>query len=143
MNASIDYPLKTKRLVFGQVTICNGCCCGNTERGLPEVLVEWLKKEWRRRGLLKRIQLTISGCVGPCDVPNVVIITTSSGTEWFGNITKFEQYRDLLEWAARCKDAGRMLVLPCEFGSLRTDPFFSIGPRELKGGAVCIATQEL
>jgi hypothetical protein len=77
-----DYPLKTKRLVVGQVTICRGCCCGDTERGRPAVPVEWLKNEWRARGLLKRVQLTISGCVGPCDVPNVVVITRPWGTEW-------------------------------------------------------------
>jgi hypothetical protein len=118
-----DCPLKTKRLVVGQVTICRGCCCGNVERGLPEVPVEWLKSEWRKRGLLKRVQLTISGCVGPCDVPNVVVITSSSGTEWLGNIVKFDQYRSLLEWAARCRDAGEMLALPGEFHECRISPF--------------------
>ncbi len=91
VNGDREYPLK-KKLVVGQITICRGCCCGNTERGLPDVPVEWLKSEWRKRGLLKRVQLTISGCVGPCDVPNVVVITTSSGTEWLGNIDKVEQY---------------------------------------------------
>jgi len=65
----------------------SGCCCGNTERGLPDVPVEQLKSEWRKRGLLKRIQLTISGCVGPCDVPNVVVITTAGGTQWLGNVS--------------------------------------------------------
>jgi cobaltochelatase CobN len=115
--------IKTKRLVIGQITICRGCCCGNTERGLPEVPVEWLKSEWRKRGLLKRVQLTISGCVGPCDVPNVVVITTSSGTEWLGNIDKFEQYRTLLEWALQCRDAGEMLALPREFDDCRVSPF--------------------
>jgi cobaltochelatase CobN len=84
VNEDRDCPLKTKRLVIGQITVCRGCCCGNVERGLPEVPVEWLKNEWRKRGLLKRVQLTISGCVGPCDVPNVVLITTSAGTEWRG-----------------------------------------------------------
>jgi len=59
--------------------------------------------------LLKRVQLTISGCVGPCDVPNVVVITISSGTEWLGNVIKFDQHRSLLEWAVRC-DASR---IPC------------------------------
>jgi hypothetical protein len=120
-----DYSLKTKRLVVGQITICRGCCCGNTERGLPEVPVEWLKREWRKRGLLKRVQLTISGCVGPCDVPNVVVITSSSGTEWLGNIVKFEQYCSLLEWAVRCRDAREMLVLPLEFHECRISPFCS------------------
>ena len=123
MNAQRDYPLKTKRLGIGQVTICRGCCCGNTDRGLPEVPVEWFKKEWRTRGLLKRVQLTISGCVGPCDVPNVVVITSSSGTEWLGNITNFDQYRSLLEWAVRCRDAGEMLALPPHFLECRISPF--------------------
>ena len=123
MNEDRDCPLKTKRLVVGQITICRGCCCGNVERGLPEVPVEWLKSEWRKRGLLKRVQLTISGCVGPCDVPNVVVITTSSGTEWLGNIVRFDQYRSLVEWAVRCRDAGEMLALPREFQECRISPF--------------------
>jgi cobaltochelatase CobN len=97
LNVHRDYPQKTKRLVVGQVTICRGCCCGDTERGLADVPVDWLKDERRKRGLLKRVQLTISGCVGPCDVPNVVVITSSSGTEWLGNISNFEQYRSLLD----------------------------------------------
>ena len=125
MTEDRDCPLKTKRLVVGQITICRGCCCGNVERGLPEVPVEWLKSEWRKRGLLKRVQLTISGCVGPCDVPNVVVITSSSGTEWLGNIVKFDQYRSLVEWAVRCRDAGEMLILPREFLECRISPFCS------------------
>src|ERR1700740_1704826 len=100
-----------------------GGCCGNTEGGLPEVPVEWLKSEWRKRGLLKRVQLTISGCVGPCDVPNVVVGTSSPGPEWLGNIDRLEQYRSLLEWAVRCRDAGEMLDLPGEFLRHRTSPF--------------------
>jgi hypothetical protein len=125
MNPHRDYTLKTKRLVVGQVTICRGCCCGNTERGLPEVPVEWLKNEWRKRGLLKRVQLTISGCVGPCDVPNVVVIASASGTDWLGNFERIEQYRTLLEWAHRCRDAGEMLALPSEFQRYRISPFCS------------------
>ena len=87
--------------------------------------MEWLKTEWRKRGLLKRVQLTISGCVGPCDVPNVVVITTASGTEWLGNIVGFEQYQSLLEWAVRCRDAGQMLALPREFHGCKISPFCS------------------
>jgi len=40
VNGHQDCPLKTKRLVVGQITICRGCCCGNVERGLPEAPVE-------------------------------------------------------------------------------------------------------
>lgn len=123
MNRPEDCRLTTKRLVVGQITICRGCCCGNTERGLPEVPVEWLKHEWRKRGLLKRFQLTISGCVGPCDVPNVVVITSPLGTEWLGNIDRFDHYTSLMEWAVRCRDAGKMLDLPREFQAHRVNPF--------------------
>jgi hypothetical protein len=125
VNKQQGYALKTKRLVIGQITICRGCYCGNTERGLPEAPVEWLKGEWRRHGLLKRVQLTISGCVGPCDVPNVVVITSPENEVWLGNISRFEEYRDLLEWALRCRDAGEMLALPSQFHERRISPFCS------------------
>jgi cobaltochelatase CobN len=74
--------------------------------------VDWLKKEWRARGLLKRVQLTISGCLGLCDLPNVVTISNEKGTQWFGEITEFDQYRDLVDSATRSKDAGERLPLP-------------------------------
>jgi len=115
--------LETKRLVIGQVAVCQGCCCGNTANGRPPVPVHWLKKEWRARGLLKRVQFTISGCLGPCDLPNAITISSESGTEWFGGITQFEQYRALVEWASRSRDAGELLPLPKEFRQRTLNPF--------------------
>jgi hypothetical protein len=61
--------LITKRQVLGQLVLCKGCCCGRTDRGLPEVPVERIKEIWQREKLNRSIQLTISGCLGPCDVP--------------------------------------------------------------------------
>jgi cobaltochelatase CobN len=107
--------LETKRRVIGQMIVCQGCCCGATQKDRPEVPVDWLKDEWRKRGLLKRFQLTVSGCVGPCDLPNVVEINSEAGALWLGNITDFNQYRSLVDWAARSVDAGRLLELPQEF----------------------------
>jgi cobaltochelatase CobN len=106
--------LETKRRVIGQMIVCQGCCCGATQKGRPEVPVDWLKDEWRKRGLLKRFQLSISGCIGPCDVPNVVEIASEAGSQWLGNIVDFDQYRSLLEWAVRSVDAGGLLDLPRE-----------------------------
>ncbi len=120
------FPLTTKRLVLGHVSVCQGCCCGNTANGKPAVPVEWLKKEWRARGLLKRIQLSISGCLGPCDVPNVVTISNENGTRWLGEITELHQYRTLLEWAVRSKDAGELLPLPDEFRRHVLHPFCKV-----------------
>src|SRR5271168_7688 len=123
MSQNDEFSLVTKRLVIGQVAVCLGCCCGNTANGRPAVPVDWLKTEWRARGLLKRVQLSISGCLGPCDLPNVVTISNETGTQWFGEITQFEQYRDLVEWATRSRDAGELLPLPKEFQRHTLHPF--------------------
>ena len=114
---------ETKRRVIGQLIVCQGCCCGATYKGRPEVPAEWLKTEWRKRGLLKRVQLSISGCVGPCDVPNVVVVQSESGSQWLGNLTEFNQYRSLLEWAGRSMDAGHLLELPKEFKDHIIEPW--------------------
>jgi hypothetical protein len=128
------FPLTTKRLVLGQVSVCQGCCCGNVANGRPAVPVEWLKREWRARGLLKRVQLSISGCLGPCDIPNVVTISNESGTHWLGGITEFSQYRALLEWAVASRDAGELLPLPSQFREHRLHPFLNSDP----GGALSL-----
>ncbi len=84
MGQTDKFSLVTKRLVIGHVTVCQGCCCGNIENGRPPVPVDWLKKEWRARGLLKRVQLTKSGCLGPCDLPNVVTVSATAGPNGSG-----------------------------------------------------------
>ncbi len=121
--AKSSHALSTKRLVIGNVAVCFGCCCGQTDRGKPAVPVEWLKSEWRRRGLLKNMQLSISGCLGPCDLPNVVRIDTPEERIWLGNVERDEQYRELLDWAARSKTAGRCLPLPQGLRGHTLDPF--------------------
>jgi predicted metal-binding protein len=115
--------LTTKRKVIAQMFVCQGCCCGQVERGRPAVPAEWLKQEWRKRGLLKRVQLTISGCLGPCDVPNVVSIVTCEKTFWLGNISRQDQYQSLLDWASRSKDSGGACEIPSELAHhLLEDP---------------------
>lgn len=115
--------LTTKRMVIGQIVVCSGCCCGAVNRGKPEVPVDWLKREWRARGLLKNIQLSISGCLGPCDLPNVVRISGPSIEVWLGNINGAEQYAKLVDWADQSRITGVFLPLPGEFESLRFNPF--------------------
>lgn len=119
--------LNTKRLVIGHVVMCRGCCCGDINKGKPEVPVEWLKQEWRQKGLLRNIQLTISGCLGPCDLSNVVSISSPAGSVWLGNIRHFQQYADLVDWALQSKAAEELLPLPREFEELRFDPFRYVG----------------
>jgi len=115
--------LRTKRIKLADVLVCSGCCCGHVEKGHPEVPVAWLKEEWRSRGLLKSIQLTIAGCIGPCDVPNVLCITTGRGSTWIGNIDRHDQYQALVTWAVQSKTAGELAPLPGEFRDKLFSPF--------------------
>ena len=115
--------LSTKRTVLAQLSVCLGCCCGNVNRGKPEVPLDWLKQEWRQRGLAKHVQLTISGCLGPCDLRNVASLSSSAGSVWLGNIQHRHQYRALVQWASQIKDSGRLQPIPDDLASLRFDPF--------------------
>jgi len=114
--------LQTKRRVIGQMTVCWGCCCGAIHRGKPEVPVEWLKQEWRSRGLLKVLQLTIAGCMGPCDLNNVVRISGPVEDVWLGGVDRFQLYSSLADWASESRGAGMLLPLPAEFAALRFSP---------------------
>ncbi len=104
--------MHTKRQTLGQLILCKGCCCGQTERGLPEVPVDRIKAVWQREKLNRTIQLTISGCLGPCDVPNVVLILTPEASAWYGRIAGDAAYDALIEWARACHAAGTVLPIP-------------------------------
>lgn len=115
--------METKRRTLAHVLVCSGCCCGRTDRGRPEVPVDWLKREWKGRRLLKQVHLSISGCLGPCDLPNVVCVVTPAGIAYLGGFTATAQYQLLLEWAESCSDAGQLRPLPAELAALRLERF--------------------
>jgi hypothetical protein len=115
--------IEPKLLMLAQISICDGCCCGKTEKGHPEVPVQWLKQEWKLRGLLKRVHLSISGCLGPCDVPNVIAITSSEGTQWLALLNSRKHYAILADWAEQSKNADRLLPLPKELRNQALMPY--------------------
>jgi cobaltochelatase CobN len=115
--------LRTRRRPLAQIVLCQGCCCGQTGRGLPAVPLDLLKPAWKGEKLNKVVQLTVSGCLGPCDLPNVCCINTPDEQAWYGRLTTPEDYAVLLNWARRCRDEGRLLPLPDELDHLRFRPW--------------------
>jgi cobaltochelatase CobN len=111
--------LRTRRNPLAQIVLCQGCCCGQTGRGLPAVPLDWLKPLWKAEKLNKIVQLTVSGCLGPCDLPNVCCIVTPEEQAWYGRLTTREDYAVLLQWARRCQAERRVLPLPTELEHLR------------------------
>jgi cobaltochelatase CobN len=74
------------RVQDGHLFVCYGCCCGRTEKGFPALPLEEFKRQWKERGIRRRFHLTISGCLGPCQLANVVLILFRGRSLWLHSI---------------------------------------------------------
>lgn len=106
-----------------QLLLCRGCCCGRTDRGLPEVPVDRIKAIWKAEKLNRVVQLTISGCLGPCDLPNVAVLVTAAGAAWYGRLAGDAIYDSLIAWARACHAAGQALPEPEDLAQHRFERF--------------------
>ena len=89
------------RVLEGHIFVCQGCCCGNVERGIPEVPLEAFKSQWKARGIRRRVHLTIAGCLGPCAVANVVLLVLYGRTVWFHSIDSAQQVTAIYDYVER------------------------------------------
>ncbi len=126
-NGQMTDPPVTKRQPLAQLVFCQGCCCGRTDRGRPEVPDGRLKAVWKEEKLNRSVQLTISGCLGPCDLANVALVITPDGNRWFGGLAGDAVYDALINWARKCHREGCVAPLPDGFDGLRFERF---GARE-------------
>jgi cobaltochelatase CobN len=122
--------LRTRRKALAQLVLCQGCCCGQTGRGLPAVPLDYLKPIWKAEKLNKFVQLTVSGCLGPCDLPNVVCLVTPTEQVWYGRLTSREDYAVLVGWARQCRDQNQLLPPPTELEHLRFERWPSASDAE-------------
>jgi len=81
-----DGVAKQIRVQDGHLFLCNGCCCGRTDKGFPALALKEFKQQWKKRGFRRRIHLTVSGCLGPCPLANVVLLQFHGRTMWFHSI---------------------------------------------------------
>ena len=105
-----------------RVTVCKGCCCGNVEKGNSEVPIDFLKKSWEENNIEQQVKLTISGCLGPCSMNNVCLLTTDQGRIWLGELHEGAHYAALVEWACNVVQNGANIELPEVLVSHRFEP---------------------
>ena len=84
---------------------------------------EWIEYQWKEEKLNKSVQLTISGCLGPCDLANVFCIISPRRIQWLGGVQEQKQYDLLLSWAKASRDSGVLLELPNELNGHRFERF--------------------
>ena len=112
---------------LGQIFFCEGCCCGRADRGFPPLPKEMIKERWKSLKLNGTIQLTISSCLGPCDLANVFCLLTGNGTwQWFGGLSEHWQYETLIQWASECHQSGSLLPIPATLDGHRFARFPSV-----------------
>jgi cobaltochelatase CobN len=126
----VTAPLTTLKKPLAQLAFCRGCCCGRTDRGKPDLPVDRLKAAWAAGGLNRAVQLTVSGCLGPCDLTNVTLVLTPGGQVWLGRLDGDADYDALIGWAEACRAAGEVVPLPARFDARRFDRWPAPPPAE-------------
>lgn len=107
-----DGVVKELRVIEGQLFVCQGCCCGQTERGFPAVPLDVYKREWKARGLRLRVHLTVTGCLGPCPLANVVLVLFGGETVWLHSVNDEATVMAVFDYLEAMLKAERYLPPP-------------------------------
>ena len=105
---------KDIRIQDGHLFVCQGCCCGRTEKGFPALPLDQFKRQWKERGIRRRFHLTISGCLGPCPLANVVLILFRGRSAWFHSINSSDDVNLLYDYVELMLLAESYLDPPVE-----------------------------
>ena len=129
MGTNVDYPawlaatpvnrvpradgtLGDVRIQDGHLFVCRGCCCGNTERGFTSIPLDDFKRQWKHRRIRRRLHLTVSGCLGPCSVANVVLLNFGGRSTWLHSIASTADVTLIYDYAEAMLRANRWLSPP-------------------------------
>src|SRR6478609_10832805 len=107
-----DGVAKEIRIQDGHLFVCQGCCCGRTDKGFPPLPLDEFKRQWKQRGIRRRFHLTISGCLGPCPLANVVLLEFHGRSLWFHSINQPEDVNVIYDYVERMLVAGMIMDVP-------------------------------
>ncbi len=118
-----DGAVKRIRIQDGHLFVCKGCCCGRTDRGFPESPLEDFKSQWRSRGIRRRFHLTVSGCLGPCALANVVLIQFHGRLVWLHSVNSAGDVAAIYDYAEAMLVAGKYLEPPATLAARRFERY--------------------
>jgi len=97
----------------GHLMVCSkGCCCGLTDRGFAPVPEDLYHREWEGRKLRNKVHLTQSGCLGPCTMANVVLLTFDGHPIWFQSVNTDELILEIFDYIEAMLEADKYLPPP-------------------------------
>lgn len=120
-----DGAAKQIRIQDGHLFICNGCCCGRSDKGFPELALDEFKRQWKKRGIRRRFHLTVSGCLGPCPLANVVLLQFHGHSMWFHSINHAEDVDLIYDYVERMLLSAAVLDPPDSLASRRFERYLA------------------
>ncbi len=100
---------KKTRVLEGQILVCEGCCCGKVETGHPALPLDEFKREWKERGVRLRVHLTVTGCLGPCPLANVILVIFDNQSIWLHSINSPAHVTAIYDYIEKMLDAEKYL----------------------------------
>ena len=97
----------------------------DVEKGNDVVPIDMLKEAWKEYGLDEHVNLSISGCLGPCSMKNVVLMMDVNERIWLGNLGTDVHYSALVTWAQSIAKGGTIGDLPDEINNHQFKPKIS------------------
>jgi len=122
---------KEIRVHDGHLFVCQGCCCGRTDKGFPALPLDEFKRQWKERGIRRRFHLTISGCLGPCPLANVVLILFRGYSLWLHSINHAADVDLIYDYVERMLLEERFLEPPSGLAERQFDRYLfeaNVGP---------------
>ena len=105
-----------------RLSVCKGCCCGRVDRGNNPVPYDALKAVWQSEGLDEHVKLSLSGCLGPCSMNNVILMTHGKERVWLGRLASEDDYFALVNWAQQISAGSPITDLPEALAGYRFTP---------------------
>ena len=112
-----DGVLKKIRVQDGHLFVRHGCCCGRVDKGFPPLPLDEFKRQWKARGIRRRFHLTISGCLGPCPLANVVLIQFHGRSVWLHSISDAQDVDLIYDYVEQMLAAGHYVEPPSALAS--------------------------
>ena len=105
-----------------RLMVCNRCCCGRIEKGNDVVPIDMLKEAWKEYGLDEHVNLSISGCLGPCSMKNVALMMDVDERIWLGGLGTDAHYSAIVAWAQSIAKGRTIGDLPDEISNHQFKP---------------------
>ena len=107
---------------IASVLVCNGCCCGHTEKGRPALPKSHVEKLWADRQLARVARLRFVDCLGPCEQANLAVVKVAGETVWLAGLSSIAEYEALADWAAQAGAAATLAALPAVLAGRQIPP---------------------